>query len=215
MLELFAIPWGVPRAFPFQPRWTGVFCGAKVPPAVLCRASKGTRCFPAGCWGRVMRGGQGELGSCDCLKSSNSLQLSGWRFYVTPRAAPQAWICRFLVFFVFCFSFSVQGYFQPVLTRCLQQGRKHLQRWAGRWYFNLSKPDEESSPGQSIWSIWSFEKETFFLPDLGPGWHVQHFVKLIAYRTGSGVERSCRWCVLAEPARSKAGFGSSFARAAC
>lgn len=84
------------------------------------------------------------------------------------------------------------------LARCLQQGRKHLQRWAPRWYFNLSGPDEENSPGQSR----SLEKKTVFLPEPGPGQHVQHFVKLIVNWAGSGVERSCRWCVFAVSACS-------------
>lgn len=85
------------------------------------------------------------------------------------------------------------------LARCLQQGRKHLQRWAPRWYFNLSDPDEENSPGQSR----SLEKKTVFLPEPGPGQHVQHFVKLIANWAGSGVERSCRWCVFSGSACSR------------
>lgn len=45
----------------------------KAPDASL-QAAEGSPAFSRG---RVMRGGQGELGSCDCLKSSNSLQLSG------------------------------------------------------------------------------------------------------------------------------------------
>lgn len=43
---------------------------------------------------RVMCRSQGKLGSWGCLKSANSLQLSAQCFYVTPRAAPQAWIHR-------------------------------------------------------------------------------------------------------------------------
>lgn len=212
------MPLGVPLTFLFQPWWAGDSCGAKVTlkscaePRMAPHASLQTaERSPTSSGGRVTCGGQGELGSCGCPKSANSLQLSAWRFYATPRAALEAWIYRALLAII-SHCPQMQRYFQlapppPQLARCRRQGRKHLQRWAPRWYFNLSKPDEESSPGQSR----SLEKRTVFPPEPGPGQRAQHFVKLIAYWAGSGVESSCRWCVFSVSACSRERSGCFFA----
>lgn len=70
-------------------------------------------------WGAVTALNQAILCSCqvDAFTSHQGLLLK--------RGYAGFW-CFLFLFFVS--AFSVQGYFQPVLNRCLQQGRKHLQR---------------------------------------------------------------------------------------
>ena len=74
---------GVPLMFLFQPWWAGDSRGAEVtlkscakpqmaPDASLQTAERS----PTSSGGRVTCRGQGELGSCACLKSTNALQLS-------------------------------------------------------------------------------------------------------------------------------------------
>lgn len=123
MLELFEIPWGVPWAFPFQPRWTGVFCGAKVPlqssaepqkaPDASLQAAEEELCVEVrASWGAVTALNQAILCSCqvDALTSHQGLLLK--------RGYAGFWC---FLFFVFCF-FSARIF--PACAHPLPAARK-------------------------------------------------------------------------------------------